>query len=311
MSCVSWKSGFLWLGMTVNIVNLHTDGNPNLVPVAIKYDVLFSIQIQLVVQFNQFRYDQTTSSQRSCDMQEIIEGDIVMDNGFKKVVEYAMVDEGKLQQQKPKRQRRNAVVIDHHQKKWKHGIIPFAIDPSLGKVARKIIQLGIYQFHKNTCLWFTPRKNESDYLLFVRGEGCYSKVGRQGGEQIVSIGDECIRKSTIMHELMHAVGFYHENSRFDRDQYVKVLWWNIQSGKDKNFLTYSHGNIDGLQLPYDKHSLMHYNNKAFSKNYHDTLQALENPSESLGGQTMSKLDIKRVLIFYKCKKPKYRVRRGW
>ena len=60
---------------------------------------------------------------------------------------------------------------------------------------------------------------------------CYSKVGRQGGEQILSLGDGCSHTSTAMHELMHAVGFFHENTRYDRDRFVKVLWWNIQYGR--------------------------------------------------------------------------------
>ena len=59
---------------------------------------------------------------------------------------------------------------------------------------------------------------------------CYSKVGRHGGEQIVSIGPGCTTVSIVMHELMHAIGFFHENSRYDRDQFVKVLWWNIKHG---------------------------------------------------------------------------------
>ena len=37
-----------------------------------------------------------------------------------------------------------------------------------------------------------------------------------------------------MHELMHAVGFWHEQSRPDRNLFVEVLWENIQDGKLKD-----------------------------------------------------------------------------
>lgn len=82
------------------------------------------------------------------------------------------------------------------------------------------------------------------------------------------------------------------------------------SGAEKNFATYTHGVQDTLRMPYDKHSLMHYGNKEFTKNYADTLQDIENPDESLGGRTLSKIDTKQILMLYKCKKPRYKVRQG-
>ena len=63
-------------------------------------------------------------------------------------------------------------------------------------------------------------------------------------------------------------------------------------------------------MPYDIHSLMHYDNKAFTKNFGDTMQALENPEETLGGKRLSTIDLKQILLLYKCKKPKYAVRKG-
>jgi len=55
-------------------------------------------------------------------------------------------------------------------------------------------------------------------------------VGRIGGMQEVSLDNGCVDSDTIKHELMHALGFYHEQSRTDRDDYVIIYPNNIQDG---------------------------------------------------------------------------------
>ena len=77
-----------------------------------------------------------------------------------------------------------------------------------------------------------------------------------------------------MHEVMHALGFYHEQSRSDRDQYVEIFWENIQAGKENNFAKESHQTSDLLGAAYDFSSIMHYGKYSFAKdgNYLNSLQ---------------------------------------
>ena len=74
---------------------------------------------------------------------------------------------------------------------------------------------------------------------------CWSNVGRVDtkfqdrpskiGQQVISIGKGCGEKGTVIHEIGHAVGFWHEQSRRDRDKYVKILVNNILPGQEEQF----------------------------------------------------------------------------
>ena len=68
-----------------------------------------------------------------------------------------------------------------------------------------------------------------------------------------------------MHELMHAAGFWHEQSRADRDDYITINWKNIKDGMEYNFLKYDLRKIDHLGAKYDTCYVMHYGAYAFSK----------------------------------------------
>ena len=61
---------------------------------------------------------------------------------------------------------------------------------------------------------------------------CYSSIGRVGGRQVVSLHDDCKYRGKVIHEILHALGFFHEHSRSDRDRYIKVIWKNIKKGND-------------------------------------------------------------------------------
>ena len=81
-----------------------------------------------------------------------------------------------------------------------------------------------------------------DFFLAISTFGafssrCWSFVGRQGGSQDLSLGSGCDFKGTVIHELLHALGFFHEHTRLDRDDYVTISWDKIKTGNKLSFST--------------------------------------------------------------------------
>lgn len=154
-----------------------------------------------------------------------------------------------------------------------------------------------------TCLKFRPRHpHDRDYILITgdSGGGCWTTVGRRGGKQIVNLNvrDNCVTFGRVLHELMHVLGFYHQHSASNRDQYVEVVWKNILKAKNYNFLRYNSSEVTDFGVPYDFDSILHYPADAASKNGKPTLVALK--SNVLIGQRMrlSKGDIIKINRMY-------------
>ena len=59
-----------------------------------------------------------------------------------------------------------------------------------------------------------------------------SNALKQGYKQELSLGRGCEYKGTAIHEIFHALGFEHEQSRPDRDKYVKINFQNIEESKN-------------------------------------------------------------------------------
>ncbi|XP_058485306.1 hatching enzyme 1.2-like isoform X2 [Solea solea] len=183
-------------------------------------------------------------------------------------------------------------------KKGRRVNVPFIISSQYSTAQRNYIMSVMSTFHGATCIHFVQRKRQNDFLHFFPGSGCWSYVGRQQGEQLVSLQVPCLSTSVVQHEILHALGFHHEHARSDRDDHVIINFTNIQTGAEVNF---NKMNTNNLQTPYDFDSVMQYGNFAFSKNGQATIIAKNHASLYFGnGQSMSTNDIERINKLYNC-----------
>ncbi|XP_076011944.1 high choriolytic enzyme 1-like [Genypterus blacodes] len=179
-------------------------------------------------------------------------------------------------------------------------MIPFTVSSEFPSWERRKIDLAMQSFHSSTCLRFVPRQSEYDYISVENRDGCFSSLGRVGGRQVLSLNRRgCMYHGIIQHEINHALGFQHEQTRSDRDQYVRINWENINPQMAYNF---HQQRTNNLNTPYDYSSIMHYGRTAFSIQYgRDSITPIPDPNVQIGQRKgMSRMDITRINRLYGC-----------
>ncbi|VDH92906.1 Hypothetical predicted protein [Mytilus galloprovincialis] len=184
---------------------------------------------------------------------------------------------------------------------WPNGIVPYIVKHSNG-ASKTLITDSIEEFNKHTCVQWIPRDDQANYVSFEDGGGCGSWIGIVGGKQSITLQDPgCINVETVIHEMCHALGQLHEQSRYDRYPYLRTNWQNIPVMWAYNFdMAYTNNHN-----PYDQHSVLQYSLSSFStSNQKKSMYLTDSKLNFLTEQTrnLTFYDIQDITDTYQCTK---------
>lgn len=149
------------------------------------------------------------------------------------------------------------------------GVIPFQFNANVSAANQSLMisAMSVLENAANVDFQQCPNNscNGPNSVQIVNSTANNSQVGMVGGQQFINItswGSQFI----IIHELLHCLGFFHEQSRPDRNTFVQINCANVQGGCNGNIYN-SNFQFLGAALTfgnYDFDSLMHYDQCGFS-----------------------------------------------
>jgi hypothetical protein len=164
----------------------------------------------------------------------------------------------------------NMFALGQRQFYWEWGVVPYEMAPNFSEAEQQRIRAAMEVWGRTAPITFVQRTTQTGFLAVTRDEvadpqtasPCFAAVGhRLGAMSRINLGATCSSSSsTILHELGHVLGFYHEHQRLDRDTYVSIDIGNVAGNARFAFDRYNFP-VFGV---YDFGSIMHYGSRYFA-----------------------------------------------
>jgi hypothetical protein len=180
--------------------------------------------------------------------------------------------------------------------KWSNNTVVYSIESNFSAAVLSEFQASMQEWSSKTNVRFKERTNETDYVRIIsNGASCncgsayLGVVNSNGFIGSIALGSGST-KSVITHEIGHTLGYTHEQNRVDRDQFINVLYENIQEGgRDQYFIATGSSTLTSA-LDYD--SIMMYGSGTFGNGNGPTMTRIDNGQPVRGfGSTLTALDI--------------------
>lgn len=216
----------------------------------------------------------------------LLEGDIVLDDEL----ELAPGEEG------VRSEALYAVTSDA--RLWPRGVVPYTIDDSVTTPGRVREAMRIWEA---TGIRFVRRTTQRAYVTFLEDPGhsvCSAQVGYDGTRQYVYLRDtrryDPCNLGVTVHEIGHVLGLWHEHTRSDRDEHVRIRWDHVPDDHRDAFEIMRARRVGR----YDITSTMHYRSFTLYDGVGASIVARDGSLLTHNWETLSRGDVAAIRALY-------------
>jgi hypothetical protein len=197
------------------------------------------------------------------------------------------------------------IVSIPYPKLWPGGVIPIQVSPEIKKSRQyQWIQEIMKELKQNANITIRLSNiNDNARVQITRGkEHCYAQVGYTGEPTQMSLSENC-SKIAIYHEFFHVLGFFHEQNRFDREDYLEILWENIDEQYWPQFKLFPENSFQriftsGGPFQFTFNTIMIYDSTFFSLNQDYSMVRTDGTPFSSTFTAPTEIDIARLKELY-------------